>query len=146
MGAFDFFPLAPKCEAAQASIRELPGVDSSNVKVAIVDLSSLKSVMRFTGRFKKRNTHLHMLVLNAGVMHPPYTLSKDGIELQWAVNHVAHQLMAQNLLPLLERSQPSTVVSVSSNGQFQTLQPVDIILDAKALSAKDSYNKVDHYG
>ena len=47
-----------------------------------------------------------------------FGLTEDGIEQQFAVNHVAHQYLAQLLLPLLKASQPSSIVSVSSNAAF----------------------------
>jgi len=142
------FPLAckvSKCELAAASIRKTPGVKPENVLVEILDLASLQSVKEFSDHFKGLHNRLDHLILNAGVMHPPYTLTKDGIELQWAVNHVVHQLLTQELLPLLEVSQPATVVSVSSNGHFQAL-PADMMLDVDALSDKSNYNSTEHYG
>ena len=47
-----------------------------------------------------------------------FGLTEDGIEQQFAVNHVAHQYLAQLLLLLLKASQPSSIVSVSSDAAF----------------------------
>ena len=57
---------------------------------------------------------LHALVLNAGVMFPPYMLTEEGIEWQFGVNHVAHFLIARELQGLLVASAPSSCVAVSS--------------------------------
>jgi len=136
-----------KCEAAVASIRALPGVARGElVTAATLDLSSLSAVSVFADEFKRTHDQLHSLILNAGVMHPPYTLSADGIELQWAVNHVAHQHLTQELLPLLEASSPATITVVSSSGHFAPKVPVELMLDAAALSDPDGYDKVGHYG
>ncbi|CAK4072353.1 unnamed protein product [Aphanomyces euteiches] len=61
-----------------------------------------------------RNLPLHILINNAGVMAPPFELSADGIESQFATNHVAHHALTVALLPILEVSAPSRVVVVSS--------------------------------
>ncbi|KAG5589412.1 hypothetical protein H5410_039926, partial [Solanum commersonii] len=41
---------------------------------------------------------LNLLINNAGVMIPPFTLSQDKIELQFAVNHLGHFLLTNLLL------------------------------------------------
>lgn len=54
-----------------------------------LDLLSLSSVSAFIQNFKDKNLPLHLLLNNAGVMACPYTLSEDGIESQFATNHVS---------------------------------------------------------
>lgn len=65
-------------------------------------------------RFKKERQELHVLVNNAGVMRCPKMQTKDGIELQFGVNHLGHFLLTNLLLDLLKHSSPSRVVNVSS--------------------------------
>ena len=43
-----------------------------------LDLSSLKSVRAFAAAFKKKHKTLDLLINNAGIMMPPYSLSEDG--------------------------------------------------------------------
>lgn len=57
---------------------------------------------------------MHVLVNNAGVMRCPKMQTKDGIELQFGVNHLGHFLLTNLLLDLLKHSSPSRVVNVSS--------------------------------
>lgn len=65
-------------------------------------------------RFKKERQELHVLVNNAGVMRCPKMQTKDGIELQFGVNHLGHFLLTNLLLDLLKHSSPSRVANVSS--------------------------------
>jgi len=46
---------------------------------------------------------LDLLINNAGIMHPPKTLSAQGYEIQFAVNHLAHMLLTLKLLPIIEK-------------------------------------------
>jgi NAD(P)-dependent dehydrogenase (short-subunit alcohol dehydrogenase family) len=43
--------------------------------------------------------------------------SRDGYELRFAVNYLAHFLLTRRLLPLVARSAPARIVQVSSAGQ-----------------------------
>ena len=54
------------------------------------------------------------IVGNATLMACPYAKTVDGFESQWAVNHLAHFLLATSLVPELKAGQPSRVVVVSS--------------------------------
>jgi len=80
-----------------------------------LDLNSLKSVRKFADSFKSMKIPLHILLLNAGIMCvPERTLTQDGIESQFGVNHVAHHLLTLLLLDVVKASSPSRVVVVSS--------------------------------
>ena len=51
----------------------------------------------------------------------PRRVSRDGHELTFAINHLAHFLLTRELLPLLEAGAPSRIVNVSSGAQ----SPID---------------------
>lgn len=57
---------------------------------------------------------LHMLILNAGVLSPPHTITEDGFELNFQVNYLAHHYLCRLLEHILKRSAPSRIVNVSS--------------------------------
>ncbi|WP_415400186.1 oxidoreductase [Synechococcus sp. W4D4] len=89
-----------------------------------LDLADLGSVQRAAAQVQS----LDLLLNNAGVMAPPRTLSRQGFELQFAVNHLGHVALTQALLPLLKQSPGGRVVHVSSGAayfgriQFEDLQ------------------------
>jgi len=71
-----------------------------------LDLASLASVRAFAEAVKRRlGEHaLDMLVLNAGAQWPNVShRSAEGFELAFAVNHLAHYLLARLLLPSMAR-------------------------------------------
>jgi NAD(P)-dependent dehydrogenase (short-subunit alcohol dehydrogenase family) len=59
-------------------------------------------------------TGLDGLINNAGTFTFWLTLTPEGIEMQWAVNHLAAFLLTRELLPLLQASPTGRVVTVSS--------------------------------
>jgi retinol dehydrogenase-12 len=62
--------------------------------------------------------HLDVLVNNAGVFSSAYRESADGIELQFAVNHLAAFLLTGELLAHLEAAPRARVICVSSGSHF----------------------------
>jgi len=132
-----------KCDEAAADITKIK--KEAKVKPMVVDLGSLASVKSFATEFNKKHEKLDSLILNAGIMHTPFTLTTDGIESQFGVNHVGHFYLTQLLTPALERAQPSTVVSVSSNGQFGS-HSEGVYLTLDAINNASNYYPITAYG
>ncbi|RUS27630.1 hypothetical protein BC938DRAFT_482972 [Jimgerdemannia flammicorona] len=105
---------ASKTNSVIAEIKSMTGNDK--VEFLELDLLSLTSVASCAETFKARKLPLHLLLNNAGVMACPFSLSADGLESQFATNHVGHFLLTTQLLPILEASAPSRIVEVSSSG------------------------------
>lgn len=79
------------------------------------DLAKLDDVRRLAESVSSLTGHLDVLLNNAGVMSPPTrTLTADGYELQFGVNHLAHFALTCRLMPLLRKAPRGRVVSVSS--------------------------------
>jgi NAD(P)-dependent dehydrogenase (short-subunit alcohol dehydrogenase family) len=57
---------------------------------------------------------LDVLINNAGVMMPPRTLTKQGYELQFGVNHLGHFALTALLFDALQRGRDPRVVTVTS--------------------------------
>jgi len=93
-------------------------VPTAKADFMILDLGSLQSVKDFAAAFSQRGLPLHILLNSAGIMANPFGLTTDGIESQFGTNHVGHFLLTKLLLPVLEKSAPSRIVSVSSAAAF----------------------------
>ncbi len=91
---------------------------TGKIELFELDLSDLKNIKKFSESVKNKFDYLDVLINNAGIMAPPKTLSKQGFEIQFAVNHLAHMSLTLELLPLLEEKNNSRVVTVTSGVQY----------------------------
>lgn len=101
-----------KAERASKAIRV--AVPDAKLQVVHADLADLSSVARMAQELGERLAQLDVLINNAGVYMTRRELSRDGFEMTLAVNHLAHFLLTNLLLPLLKKSPAPRVVSVSS--------------------------------
>ena len=83
-----------------------------------LDLADLNSVRRAASEVGDRYGHLDLLFNNAGVMAPPRTLTNQGHELQFGVNHLGHMALTLQLLPLMQGRNDARVVTVTSGAQY----------------------------
>ncbi|HSB47240.1 MAG TPA: SDR family oxidoreductase [Candidatus Bilamarchaeum sp.] len=103
-----------KGEATVRGIRETS--DNPNVELLLCDLSSLASVRATAEEFKSRYGKLDILVNDAAVFVEKRMLTKDGLELMFATNHLGPFLLTNLLLPsfkeasrVINLTAPSTV-------------------------------------
>ncbi|MEA3310780.1 MAG: SDR family NAD(P)-dependent oxidoreductase [candidate division WOR-3 bacterium] len=80
----------------------------------VADLSSQAQIRRLAQEFKDRYQRLDVLINNAGIGLAERAKSPDGIEMFFAVNHIACFLLTNLLLERLKASAPSRVVNVST--------------------------------
>ncbi|CAA7390877.1 unnamed protein product [Spirodela intermedia] len=104
-----------------ANVKELILKETPTAKVDVLelDLSSFASVRKFASEFLLLNLPLNILINNAGIMASPFLLSVDGLELQFATNHVGHFLLTNLLLENMESTSRNSsiegrIVNVSS--------------------------------
>jgi NAD(P)-dependent dehydrogenase (short-subunit alcohol dehydrogenase family) len=101
-----------RTQEAAAKIRA--GLTGASVQTAELDLASLESVRKTASDLTGRFSQLDLLINNAGLMMPPYGLTKDGFELQFGTNHLGHFALTGLLLPALLATPGSRVVTVAS--------------------------------
>jgi NAD(P)-dependent dehydrogenase (short-subunit alcohol dehydrogenase family) len=99
--------------AAREEIERVAG--SADVRLVLADLSRQADVRRAADELLASFPRIDVLLNNAAVYTRRRQLSDDGIEMQWAVNHLAPFLLTNLLLPRLAASAPARVVTVSSN-------------------------------
>jgi len=95
-------------------IRTTTGRDHATVLRC--DLASQSEIRRAAGEFLASGRPLHVLVNNAGVVHLKRTLTGDGIESTFAVNHLGYFLLTNLLCERMIASAPARIVNVASHG------------------------------
>jgi NAD(P)-dependent dehydrogenase (short-subunit alcohol dehydrogenase family) len=90
-------------------LRELhPKID---VNAQVLDISNLDTLRHFTDSI---SAPIDVLMNNAGLMGPDFSLSIEGIESQMATNHIGHFLLTALLWPNLNKAGDARVISLSS--------------------------------
>ncbi|HEX5440560.1 MAG TPA: SDR family oxidoreductase [Ktedonobacterales bacterium] len=101
-----------KARVAVEAIRQQTG--NSEVDYLLADLSSQDAVRGVAKAFQRRYGALHVLVNDAGVMLWRRETAANGLEMTFAVNHLAPFLLTNLLLDTLRASAPARVVTVAS--------------------------------
>jgi NAD(P)-dependent dehydrogenase (short-subunit alcohol dehydrogenase family) len=110
-----------RCRQVEQQLRAVqPG---AQVDYVIADLSIQEQVSRLSVEIHallaaRGKNALDGLVNNAGTFRYWLTLTPDGVETQWAVNHLAPFLLTAQLLDLLQASPQARVVTVSSDSHY----------------------------
>jgi len=99
-------------EDALRQVRAKTG--NSGSELILADLSSQRSIRELSDSFLARHARLHILVNNAGLGLKKRHVSADGLEMTFAVNHMAYFLLTILLLGTLRASSPARIVNVSS--------------------------------
>jgi retinol dehydrogenase-12 len=99
--------------AVAADLRARARAASLAFEPLAIDLGDLTSVRTAASGFLARGIALHGLINNAGLTTRG-ALSRDGIELTFAVNHLGPFLLTRLLEPALRAGAPSRVVNVAS--------------------------------
>jgi retinol dehydrogenase 12 len=125
-----------KGEAAQAEIKAKSA--NPSVDLLIADLASQQSIRQLAREITERYPQMHVLVNNAGISPSQRTLTVDGIEVTFAVNHLAPFLLTNLLLDRLKASAPARIVTVASTAQHA--------LDFDDLQSEKHYSMFATYG
>ncbi|XVE61851.1 hypothetical protein DITRI_Ditri06bG0072100 [Diplodiscus trichospermus] len=93
--------------------------ETARVDVLELDLCSIMSIRAFAANFIALNLPLNILINNAGIMFCPFQLSQDGIEAQFATNHIGHFLLTNLLIDKMKNTAKATgiegrIVNLSS--------------------------------
>jgi len=114
-----------QARAAEA-VRRISAVSTGSAPdVLLADLASQSSTRQLASELLARYPRIQVLVNNAGAIYARRQVSADGIELTWAVNHLAPFLLTTQLLDRLKASQPARIVTTSSGAHEGARIPFD---------------------
>jgi len=129
-----------KTEAALADVASRSR--SKEVSYLLADFASQASVRALADAVRSRVDRLDVLVNNAGGVNKARTVTADGIETTFAVNHLGYFLLTNLLLDLVVKSAPARVVTVASVGHRRgTLDFEDLGFERGGYSIMRAYSR-----
>jgi NAD(P)-dependent dehydrogenase (short-subunit alcohol dehydrogenase family) len=115
---------ATRTKLAAAQIQARASRDA-RVSAFVADLSSQAAVIKLATEVLSRHPRIDVLVNNAGAMYTTRQLTVDGIELTWAVNHLAPFLLTGLILDRLKLQPPSRIITTASDAHQGATIPFD---------------------
>jgi len=111
-----------RCVQAKATIEK---AGASGCEFTVADLSSQNQIKRAAKEIMLMSQNggrgtLDVLINNAGTFSNWFIQTEDGIELQFAVNYLAHFHLTLALLPALSKASEPRIISVSSASHRHT--------------------------
>ncbi|MEB3330523.1 MAG: SDR family oxidoreductase [Candidatus Sericytochromatia bacterium] len=115
-----------RTEEAARAVRAAGG--PGQVEVLLADLAEPDQVAALAEAYAERHEGLDVLVNNAGAIFERRRTTRGGLEMTFALNHLAYHALTVRLLPLLARSPEARVVVVASrahvNGRLDLDDPL----------------------
>jgi len=133
--------LARDRERGNQVIQELKqSTGNSEIELLIADLTSQRQIRSVANEFLEKHPRLDILINNAGLALKNRTLTEDGIEMTFAVNHLAYFLLTNLLLETIKTSAPSRIICVSSEAHRNVQFDVDNLQGEKQFGAFRAYS------
>lgn len=121
-------------QTADAIAASHPDITQHILKLDLASQSSVREAARELLSWDL--PRIDVLVNNAGVMATDYALTADGVESQFATNHLGHFLFANLIMGRLLASEAPRVVNVSSDGhRLGPVRFVDYNFDVRYASS-----------
>jgi NAD(P)-dependent dehydrogenase (short-subunit alcohol dehydrogenase family) len=111
--------LVARNHAKGAAVRDELRAHSGNqqIDLLVADLSSQKDIRALATSVEQRYKELHVLINNAGGIFFRRETTVDGLELTFALDHLAYFLLTNLLLDLLKGSAPARIINISSGAE-----------------------------
>jgi NAD(P)-dependent dehydrogenase (short-subunit alcohol dehydrogenase family) len=102
-------------DKAKAVIAEIKTASGNEViSYVLVDLSSQKSVRKVAEELKIKCPKIDVLINNAGCYVSDLQLNVDGLEMQFATNHIGHFLLTNLILDNVKAAGKARIINLSS--------------------------------
>lgn len=124
----------------RAAVKRIQTAGSDQpVDLLLADLSIQDEVRRVAAEVSARYPQLDVLINNAGAVFSKRSLTVDGIEMTFALNHLSPFLLTHLLLPTLRAAPTARVITVSSDAHRSS------VLDPDNLQGEKQYRSWGAY-
>ncbi len=123
-----------------ASIAQIKS-DNSDAQVDgfVADLSRISETLLLANHIQSTYSRIDVLVNNAGAFYQTRQESAEGIEMTFALNHLAPFVLTSSLINMLRASAPSRIITVSSAAHQGAKMNFDDIQFTKRYSGWQAY-------
>jgi NAD(P)-dependent dehydrogenase (short-subunit alcohol dehydrogenase family) len=126
-------------EASLARLRQAgPEVEHS---VHYADLSSIADTRRVAAEIAAAEPRIDVLINNAGALFNTRQVSPDGLEMTFAVNHMAYFVLTEGLRERLVGSRPARIINTSSAAHAGARLDFDDLQSAKGFVGFSVYGR-----
>lgn len=135
--------VARTAERGRATVADIgAAVRGARLEPLTCDLSDMNAVRALAATVAQRHERLDILINNAAVAMFRRELTDDGLEVGFAVNHLAPFLLTTSLLPMLQVPTEARVVTVTSDNHKQVKEVAwDDLQGAVAFKPLQAYNR-----
>jgi NAD(P)-dependent dehydrogenase (short-subunit alcohol dehydrogenase family) len=127
---------------AQATLRKLeakaPGLGH---RLHLADLSSMADTRKVGAAIAASEPRIDVLINNAGALFSDRRVTPEGLELTFALNHMAYFVLTEALRDKLVASAPARIVSTSSSAHLGVRLDFDDLQSAKGYSGLRVYGR-----
>ena len=110
-------------------------------RVHYADLTRISEVTRVATEIAEAEPRIDVLINNAGAMFATRKLTEDGLELTFALNHMAYFVVTQGLRERLVASAPARVVSTASAAHQSASLEFDDLQLTESFGAMKAYGR-----
>jgi NAD(P)-dependent dehydrogenase (short-subunit alcohol dehydrogenase family) len=126
-------------EAALKRLREVAPRDEARMLYA--DLSRLAEMKRIGAEIAASEPRIDVLINNAGAIFTTRRVTEDGLELTFALNHMAYFVVTNLLLPNLRAAAPARIVSTASMAHRRATLDFADLQTARGYAAMKAYGR-----
>jgi NAD(P)-dependent dehydrogenase (short-subunit alcohol dehydrogenase family) len=118
--------------------RRSPGAE---IRIHYADLSRLVEMNRLTSEIAAIEPRIDVLINNAGAMFAARSVTEDGLERTFAVNHMAYFVLAVRLKERLVAAAPARIVNTASDAHRGNILDFDDLQSARRYRGLTAYGR-----
>lgn len=111
--------------------------DNKHISGYVSDFSDFDAVRKMAEKMKLELAHIDILINNAGIFKSKHPITKDGLDIRFAVNYIAPVILTDLLISLLTKSNEPSVINLSSAAQSTV--SIDALAGKEQLSDQSAY-------
>jgi NAD(P)-dependent dehydrogenase (short-subunit alcohol dehydrogenase family) len=124
---------------AETALARLQAATTGGHRVHYADLSRLADMKRVAGEIADAEPRIDVLINNAGALFSRRSVTEDGLERTFALNHMSYFVLTEALRDRLLAAAPARIVNTASNAHRNGHLDFDDLQSAKSYKSSAAY-------